>query len=624
MLKKTTLGLIVLTAIPGFAAEKLDSIEVEELAERPSDEVITGKTIEKTSPTDMRALFKDSQSVTVGGGTASGQKLYMRGVEDVNLNVQVDGARQGGYLFHHQGNLFLEPELIKSVDIRPGVARADDGFGVLGGSVLVKTKNVFDFGTPEHRHGGFVKGTYYSNQNYIRPTLALYSMPTDKLGFLVLGTYKNGADYENGDGKKVVQTADKQISGLIKVSGRGDNFTYDIGHERVFDEGIRDPRQNFGHDPVDVATRQASQRDTISANGVYSFNPKYANIEGNVYHSQSKLRRESATPGNPDSKTYATSVGGAVSNSMDLKTLRMKYGVDYYESWSDAANGKEEENNKGVFLQNRYTVIDNLNFDFGARFDQHEFTNVLKKDFTNERFSPNIRGEFCKYGACLFAGYSESLRGIRPVEAVLATDTMIYPDGIKPETSATNEIGGTYGIKEHKFKVVVFRTDIKDFVTYNRTTKIRDNAGTLRTEGYEASYLYTNPKIVNAKLAYTKVRPSFDGDEILNQQMGVATSLGDTWMLTLSRTWDKYRLSYGMTAKVVETLDMDTKKPGYQTYDLWVDWLPTASNDLKLGLYVSNIFAENYVDHGTFVATGAREPLWAPGRDIRLSASYNF
>lgn len=624
MLKKTTLGLIVLTAIPSFAAEKLDSIEVEELAERPEDEVITEKTIEKTAPTDMRGLFKDSQSVTVGGGTASGQKLYMRGVEDVNLNVQVDGARQGGYLFHHQGNLFLEPELIKSVDIRPGVARADDGFGVLGGSVLVKTKNVFDFATSDHRHGGFVKGTYYSNQNYIRPTLALYSMPTDKLGFLFLGTYKNGADYKNGDGDKVVQTADKQISGLLKVSGRGDNFSYDLGHERVFDEGIRDPRQNFGHDPMDVATRQASQRDTVSANGVYSFHPKYANVEGNLYHSHSKLRRESATPGNPDSKTYATSVGGALSNTMDFKVFRTKYGVDYYESWSDAAKGREEENNKGIFLQNRYALLDNLNFDFGGRFDQHEFTNAVKKDYTNERFSPNIRGEYCQYGVCLFAGYSESLRGIKPIEAVLAADDVIYANGIKPETSETREIGATYGIKEHKIKAVVFQTDIKDFLVYDKATKTRSNGGKLRTEGYEASYLYSNPKIVNARFSYTQVRPYYNGNEILNQQMGMATSLGDTWMLTLSRTWDRYRLNYGATAKVVESLDMDTKKPGYQTYDFWIDWLPTASNDLKLGLYVSNIFAENYVDHGTFISTGTREPLWAPGRDIRLSASYNF
>lgn len=606
----------------GQAEDALDIIEVENLTERIEDQVITQEDLRKLSPTDMRGLFEKAQSLSVGGGTATSQKLYLRGIEDINLNVQVDGARQGGYLFHHQGNLFIEPELVKSIEVRPGIARADDGFGIMGGSVLVKTKNAFDFASPDHRHGGIVKGTYYSNERYLRPTLGLYSVPTDKLGVLALGTYKDGNSYVNGEGDTVRGTADHQLSGLLKVSGRGDRFSYDLGHERFEDEGIRAPRQNFGHSDSDVAARQESRRDTLTFNGIYSVDPHFLNLETNLFHTHSKLRRERADLS--DSRSHATSIGGNLSNTIELKNNRTKIGADYIRSATNAAQGEEKERNTGLFLQNRLKLLEKMNIDFGARFDEHLFTTASDKTFSNSAFSPNIRGEYCFSGACLFTGYSESFRGIKPGEAVLITDAIIYPDDLRPETSIAREVGASVVKNKHQGKLVFFQTDIRDFIVHNRPANTRDNNGLLSTDGYEASYSYTDPSIVSGRLTYTQVNPTYQGTEILNQNMGMGTSLGDTWVLSLNRRWEKYRLGYGASFKYVESVNTSTiDKPGYQTYDLWFDWSPAKVQDLKLSLYISNLFNKTYVDHATFVSTG-REPLWAPGRDVRVTASYAF
>lgn len=603
-------------------AEDLEIIEVENVTERIEDQVITQEDLRKLSPTDMRGLFEKAQSLSVGGGTATSQKLYLRGVEDINLNVQVDGARQGGYLFHHQGNLFIEPELVKSIEVRPGIARADDGFGIMGGSVLVKTKNAFDFASPDHRQGGIVKGTYYSNERYLRPTLGLFSMPTDKLGVLALGTYKDGNSYVNGEGDTIRGTADHQLSGLLKVSGRGERFSYDLGHERFEDEGIRAPRQNFGHSDSDVAARQESRRDTLTFNGIYSVDPRLLNFETNLYHTHSKLRRERENLS--DSRAHATAVGGSFSNTVELQNNRTKLGADFIRSATNAAQGEEKERNTGIFVQNRLKFIRKMNIDFGARFDEHLFTTASDKTFSNSAVSPNIRGEYCFSGACLFTGYSESFRGIKPGEAVLITGTINYPDDLRPETSIAREIGASVVKNKHQGKLVFFQTDIQDFIVHNRPTNTRDNNGLLSTDGYEASYFYSNPSVVSGKLSYTQVRPTFQGSEILNQNMGMGTSLGDTWVISLNRQWEKYRLLYGANFKYVEKVNTSSiDKPGYQTYDLWLDWTPSKEQDLKLSLYISNLFNKNYVDHGTFVSTG-REPLWAPGRDVRLTASYAF
>lgn len=606
--------------VSAHAAEELEAIEVENVAERIEDEVITQKDL-NNSPTDMKGLFEKAQSLSVGGGTATSQKLYLRGVEDINLNVQVDGARQGGYLFHHQGNLFLEPELVKTIEVRPGIARADDGFGVMGGSVFVKTKNAFDFGSSEHRHGGLVKGTYYSNERYLRPTIGLFSIPTDSVGVLALGTYKDGNSYVNGKGETVRDTADHQLSGLLKLSGRGDKFSYDFGVERFEDEGIRAPRQNFGHSDSEVASRQESRRDTYTFNGVYSLDPDYLNLETNLFHTHSKIRRERINAS--DTRANATSVGGNLSNTLLLKNNRTKVGVDFIRSATNATQGEEKERNTGLFLQNRLKM-DELAVDFGGRLDEHRFTTADDKSFSNRDFSPNLRGEYCYTGACLFAGYSESFRGIRPGEAVLITDAIIYPNDIKPETSISREIGTSFTRSRHQMKLVFFQNDIRDFIIHNRTTNTRDNNGILSSDGYETSYTYTNPTVINARLNYTQLRPTYQGTEVLNQNMGMGIVLGDTWNLSVSRLWEKYRITYGASFKYVEEVKTSTiDKPVFQTYDTWVEWEPSQVENLKLSLYISNLFNKTYVDHGTFISTN-REPLWAPGRDVRFSAAYTF
>lgn len=603
------------------AVEELQGIEVESHAERIEDEVITEKDL-KNSPTDMKGLFEKAQSLSVGGGSATSQKLYLRGVEDINLNVQVDGARQGGYLFHHQGNLFLEPELVKSVEVRPGIARADDGFGVMGGSVLIKTKNAFDFAGADHRHGGLAKGTYYSNERYLRPTLGLFSAPTDSAGVLALGTYKDGHSYVNGKGETVRETADNQLSGLLKLSGKGDQFSYDLGVERFEDEGIRAPRQNFGHSDSDVASRQESRRDTFTFNGIYSLHPDYFNFESNLYHTHSKIRRERLNAS--DTRANATSVGGNLSNTIIHDQNKTKIGIDYILSATNASQGEEKERNTGLFLQNHLKMIDNLVVDFGGRFDEHRFTTADDKSFSNREFTPNVRGEYCAFGACLFAGYSESFRGIRPGEAVLITDKIIYPSDIRPETSISREIGAAYTKSRHQMKLVFFQNDIRDFIIHNRAQNTRDNNGILSSDGYETSYSYTNPTVMNVRLNYTQLRPTYQGTEVLNQNMGMGIVLGDTWNLSLSRFWEKYRITYGASFKYVEEVATSTiDKPSFQTYESWIEWEPAQVEGFKLSLHVSNLFNKNYVDHGTFISTG-REPLWAPGRDVRMTAAYTF
>lgn len=624
--KKTAmlLGLIMSTA--QAQNYELSTIEVdhEEKLERSEDQKITSKEIDRSSSTDLKGIFQKSPSLNVGGAATTGQKVFVRGVEDLNVNVQVDGAKVGGYLFHHQSALFLEPEFIKSVEVHPGTGRADDGFGALGGSVLLKTKNAFDMASGDKRHGGLLKTTYYTNQAYARPTLALYTLPTESLGIFATGTFKEGKEYKDGRGSRIHGSAEKQKSGLVKISGKTDNSTYDIGYEHINDTGLRSPRQNLGWDPAaDLLSRQESRRDNITFQGAWSPLPEFINLDLNLYHSKSQIAR--ARVNLPDAKAFSTSYGGTLANTYEASKVRIKFGTDMIISKSEVALTEKEQDN-GVFIQNRYSPFEFLNLDFGARFDKHVFTTARGAEIKSDAFSPNARVEACAFNKlCLFTGYSESFRGIRPTEALLITGAVNYASNIKAEDSNTREAGVSWTRGRHSAQTVFFKTKINNLISLNRTTSLRSNTGFLETDGFESSYAFTDVNLFNARLSYAQVTPTYNGSEILNQNFGIGSSLGDTWTASLSKTIPTFNLNLGANARVVETVKAATSSKGaYQLYDLWVEYVPHFEEKLKFSLFIANVLDKVYVDHATFLSTGAREPLYSQGRDFRLTAAYTF
>ena len=119
--------------------------------------------IEALQPQDMKDLFKNESSVSVGGSIPINQKVYVRGVEETAMLVTVDGARQNNKVFHHNATNLIDPSLLKATRASAGVAAADDGPGALGGSLAYETVVVGDLLAPGDSLGGFLDGRYASN-----------------------------------------------------------------------------------------------------------------------------------------------------------------------------------------------------------------------------------------------------------------------------------------------------------------------------------------------------------------------------------------------------------------------------------------------------------------------------
>ena len=180
---------------------------------------ITAEQLDFYQANDLADIFRHVPSVSVGGSLGIAQKVYIRGLEDTQLSVTVDGAPQTGTLFHHAGRLSIEPELLKKVEVQAGAGEATAGAGAIGGAIHFETKDPEDLLAPGQKFGGMVKGGVFSNEGH-RESVSLYGRIGESGGFLASYMNADRDDMKDGNGDTLASTASKILSGVIS-SGSG-------------------------------------------------------------------------------------------------------------------------------------------------------------------------------------------------------------------------------------------------------------------------------------------------------------------------------------------------------------------------------------------------------------------
>ncbi|TGV95859.1 TonB-dependent receptor plug domain-containing protein, partial [Mesorhizobium sp. M2E.F.Ca.ET.154.01.1.1] len=115
-----------------------------------------------------------------------------------------------------QSTFYVDPELIKSVDVIRGPVANTYGSGAIGGVVFFDTKDAEDFLKPEESWADSLTGRYESNgKGWTTSASGAYRFNEnwDALGNIV---YRDYGDYKNGDGDTVAGTGFDVLSGLLK------------------------------------------------------------------------------------------------------------------------------------------------------------------------------------------------------------------------------------------------------------------------------------------------------------------------------------------------------------------------------------------------------------------------
>ncbi|NRF12847.1 TonB-dependent receptor domain-containing protein [Vibrio coralliilyticus] len=629
---------IALALASGLVFANQETAEIVEVIGNPLqgiDTIITAEDLSKQQAQDLNDVFRKDAEVTVGGSAGITQKIYVRGLEDTMMNISIDGAEQSGNLFHHQGRLSVEPELLKQVDVSAGAGRATNGPGALGGAIQFKTKDAHDLLQHEDQFGAQAKAGYYTNNNGYKVSTSLYGEVTERLGLLASFGYVEGDNIEDGRGTEQEYTAIEQQVALLKLSGQLNEQHYlSLSYDYRNDDDTRLNRPHFQPSVKNVPLEQEADRHTFTANHNFRYSD-LLNLDTTLYSTANRIAQKDHPQWNTSDGTINT-IGGKVFNTARLAQHTLITGADYKRdksefetNYSGQQNHEEKGTVYGLFVQDDWNINDAILLSAGARYDWYELTDNINQEFDSSGFSPNISLTYQLLdGLELFAGYAEAFRG-QQIKELFVIDYRNNAADRAPERAKNKEIGASYRKNNLIAGFTFFDSKIEDVVT--TSNNVYTNVGELTTTGFSAYVGYTLEQ-VSARLSYNQSNPELNGVPLSDGDSTLGTSIGDTWVLDVNYAAND-ELEFGWNARFVERLtdvadsSAYPEKPGYGVHDVYAQWLPLAEQDLTLTLSVKNVFDKYYFDHGSYMAyigSSVAQGYASAGRDIRMNVSYAF
>ncbi|MDP0498846.1 MAG: TonB-dependent receptor [Verrucomicrobiota bacterium JB022] len=612
---------------------------------------ITSRDLNERQASDLEDTLSIDPSVTVGGSTAIAQKIYVRNLGEGLINVSVDGATQSGSLFHHTGRIAIEPELLKQVEVQPGVGNATDGPGALGGAIRFVTKDPEDMLADGQTVGAQTKYTYFSNTDGHKGSVIGYGRLSD--GWSILASYVGSEheEIEDGDGNELAGSGSRQDVIMTKVVGHfGDGHTVRASFEHLDEEGEKLRRPEWAPSPGNPSYPMESERKTGTVG--YSFDPasiEWIDLEFTASYTTAELMQ------NGSYGPYEGKVEGLqfdLRNHQEVGITKVTYGIDYrrdeVEAGSVGSSVRETErgNVTGLFAQSEFDFTEAFTLTGGARLDYYRLKDRQDQRFTDNGFSPNIGAIYrLTPELSINASAATAFRGPDVADAFRVDIADNDPD-LEAEKARNYELRLMYEQGGLLLEGGVYRNEIHDVIT-NTTPWDRHylNAGDVETDGVFVRAVYSTERY-NLSLQYNHADTTINGQTATRYQYSSLVSrIGDTWVA--DATWRPLdQLDVGWNVRYVQGLDdisipesitggvpgVSIDKPGYVTHDFFLRWRPEFFEYLTLNLTVKNIFDKQYLSHGSvedmrnMPGTGWESTVGAPeqGRDIRLSATLRF
>ncbi|MBC2605756.1 TonB-dependent receptor domain-containing protein [Pelagicoccus albus] len=628
---------------------QLDPYEVKAESE-PGDLAMDALQIERLQANDLAELFSNQSTLSVGGGSAVAQKIYVRGFEDTMLNVTIDGAQQIGELYHHQGRLQLEPEFIKTIDLDAGAGAATSGAGALTGSMRVTLKDAFDM-LGEERVGAFVKTSYgFNGEDSYKLVGSAYGKLTDSIGLIATYSHAEGEDYADGNGDIVTPTAYNHARGYVKLNGTGATQNWSLAYEALEDTGTYYERPHMiGFNAAYVLSDHEMNRETLTFNHQLDAGDGVLDLNSTLYWTQSDYSNHRNTTGALYGRGEFESLGFDIRNNMISENNGLTFGIDYREDKSDSeqnatpptfwGTSTQSATVFGIYAQDDWQATEVITLSAGLRYDNYERVSEegVAAGASNESdgFSPNASVTWQATEDLSFrAGYSRAFRGITIREAFFSA-LYVHDGDLSPEKADNIEFGFAWEKDGTFLRGTVYTQDIENYIdaeySGGEVWGYWRNVGTAEVDGYELE-LGQHYEKGFVSVGVWNADNSFNDEALTDANLGLGTSIGRTWNAKANYFLSDYNVDLGLFARYVESeenaIAADAPdKPSYFVTDLFASWSPVENDALTLSASIKNVFDEFYYDHGTYgynARVGSYIGFPARGREISLTASYKF
>jgi hemoglobin/transferrin/lactoferrin receptor protein len=198
---------------------KREAIEMDPVRSRTT---VTGKELERRQSDNVFNVLQDIPGVSVDGGPlASGMKFNIRGFSDTeDVLIKLDGATRNFEKYRFGSGVFVDPELLKAIEVTRGPAGALQGSGAIGGVVEMRTKDAADFLRPGEIAGARIKSGISSNNAEKVASASAYGMAFKSLDLLANLTWRDSDNIRTASGNELKNTTSNRVSGLAKATYR--------------------------------------------------------------------------------------------------------------------------------------------------------------------------------------------------------------------------------------------------------------------------------------------------------------------------------------------------------------------------------------------------------------------
>ena len=602
-----------------------------------NDSSLLSDDIDAKQADHLSDLLRDQPGIDVGGSHSTVQSINIRGLDETDLDISIDGVTQANNMFHHTGNLLINADILKSVDIKLGTNSVLNSG--LSGGVQFETKDAKDLLRPGEKFGARLHANYGSN-DYFASSATLYSQLNETVDGLAYFTLTDKHNPKNGDGDANKGNDGEIKDGIVKFGWDiNEEHRIELTYDKYKDAGDYYLRSNFGSG-WNVDSDQATQhveytRETISLG--YDINKGDAlTVHSTVYNNKLEYAPSSTSKGISEHTGFKSLAQSKLELAEMNHTLRYGLQGNHQVSKKDSAssNTKDDKANTfAVYAEDEVQVMDSLFLTPGVRYNYYSInmygnssaSNDLDKTFTD--FTYGLAGRYLLNDQwTLKASSTQLFKGPELRESFVKSNSS-FDQNLKAETGVNNEAGFAFqnkefiGLDSFGFSTNVFRTHIKNYIdNWGSGKGTYTNEGDYTIKGFESEMSAVKGDLA-ARLTYSHSDSrNDDTGDALRYEVGDSIGLGVNYQIP------SMDLTLNWTTMVALDLhadtDNDTDKKGYDVHDISVTWMPEQYDRLTVTAGVENIFNELYYSQASFTSGTIKD--YEPGRNIKLSVAYMF
>ncbi|RED44168.1 TonB-dependent hemoglobin/transferrin/lactoferrin family receptor [Aestuariispira insulae] len=623
--------------------------------------VVTQEKIEESIPETVGDLLEDLPGVEMTGGPRGVAELpNIRGLGDNRIVIKVDGARKN-FDAGHRGRLFVDPELLKQVDVVRGPSSTIHGSGALAGVVAMETKSADDLLGKDETYGYRMKQGFHTNSDAWLQNYSAYGRLGDSFDAIAMLSLKDSNDtalsddYENRSlngtsysNRRLPNSGDNMVTGLFKTRFTGwedQVLTASFSRYDNDDMSFTTPDSTFDSTTRDVSRR--TREDTYILKYEYDDGQsEWLKPTVNLYHSDTEI--DEIDPGTNDFEERDLYTVGIDAHNESLFSIGeetdmiLTYGVETYRDRQEGReNGAPDLNFpdavglfSSAYLQAETNVGEDWTVTAGGRFEYYDMeAKSLGEEQSDTAFSPKFSVTYRPLDWISLHGlYAQSYRAPSMTELFVTGthffgNTFVANPDLKPEEGESFEFGTGLSFDDVwvekdalRAKGTIFHTDYKNFIqqTVGSTTTTRDNVPDAHINGFEAEVEYVT-EMPFIQVGYHQYRGK---DETNNISLNDIPT--DTLTVEFGSRVPSLDLKLGTRIEMADRQDRfgtENASAGFVVADIYAswkpgeDWLNGRLQGLRVDAGVDNVFDKYYQRH--------LSNLPEEGINYKLSASYS-